>query len=182
MLLDAFFNPNSVAVIGASTKPTKLGYVVLKNIVDGGYIRRGKVYPINPTAKNVLGYPAYPSVLDVPGPIELAVIVIPYRHVPAVLRACGKKGILAVVVISAGFRETGMEGLERERELVAIAREFNICLIGPNCLGVIDTFTPLNATFAAGTPCGGPMAFMSQSGALGVAILDWAQAGRLNHH
>jgi len=177
--LKAFFEPASIAVIGASTNPAKLGYAVLKNLVEDGYSRRGKVYPINPKAREILGYPAYPSVLDVPDPIELAVIVIPYPHVPAALRTCGQKEIPAAVVISAGFREAGLEGLERERELVAIAREFNIRLIGPNCLGVIDTFTPLNATFAADAPPGGPMAFMSQSGALGTAILDWAQAGRL---
>jgi acetyltransferase len=99
--------------------------------------------------------------------------------VPDALRVCGEKGIPAAIVISAGFREAGMEGLERERELIAIATEFGIRLIGPNCLGVIDTNTPLNASFSAGTPPSGPMAFMSQSGALGTAILDWAQAGRL---
>jgi acetyltransferase len=178
-MLKAFFEPASVAVIGASTDPAKLGHAVLKNLVEGGYTRRGNVYPINPKAKEVLGHPAYPSVLDVSEPIELAVIVIPYPYVPAALRTCGQKGIPAAIVISAGFREAGMEGLERERELIAIAHEFNIRLIGPNCLGVIDTFTPLNATFAAGSPPSGPMAFTSQSGALGIAILDWAQAGRL---
>jgi acetyltransferase len=107
------------------------------------------------------------------------VIVIPYQHVPETLRLCGEKGIPAAIVISAGFREAGMEGLEREMELVEIARQYKIRLIGPNCLGVIDTFTPLNASFAAGTPPGGPMAFMSQSGALGTAVLDIALAGRL---
>jgi len=177
-MIEAFFEPASVAVIGASPNPAKLGHAVLKNLVEGGYAQRGKVYPINPKAKEVLDHPAYPSVLDVPDPIELAVIVIPYPYVPAVLRTCGQKGIPAAIVISAGFREAGMEGLERERELIAIAREFNIRLIGPNCLGVIDTFTPLNASFVADSPPGGPMAFISQSGALGTAILDWAQAGR----
>jgi acetyltransferase len=177
--LKAFFQPDSVAVIGASRDPAKLGHAVLKNIIDGGYGRRGNIYPINPTAKEILGYPAYPSVLDVPKPIELAVVVIPYPYVPEALKACGQKGIPAAVIISAGFREAGMEGVERERELIAIARQYNIRLIGPNCLGVVDTQTPLNATFAAGAPPGGPMAFTSQSGALGTAVLDWAQAGRL---
>jgi acetyltransferase len=118
-------------------------------------------------------------VLDVPGEIDLAVIVIPYPQVPEALRICGRKRIPAAIVISAGFREAGMEGLEREQELIAIAREHNIRLIGPHCLGVIDTFTPMNASFAAGTPPKGPMAFMSQSGALGTAVLDIALAGRL---
>lgn len=179
MALETFFKPDSVTVIGASRNPAKLGHAVLKNIVEGGYGRHGKIYPINPKAKEILGYPAYPSVLDVPESIDLAVVVIPYPCVPDALKACGQKGIPTAVIISAGFREAGMEGVERERELIAIARQYNIRLIGPNCLGVVDTFTPLNATFAAGAPPSGPMAFTSQSGALGTAILDWAQAGRL---
>jgi acetyltransferase len=178
-MLEAFFKPASVAVIGASTDPEKLGHAVLKNLVDGGYAEKGEIYPINLSADKILGYPAFPSVLQVPGPIDLAVIVIPYPHVPAALRTCGEKGIPAAIVISAGFREAGMEGLEREQELIAIGKEFNIRLVGPNCLGVIDTFTPVNASFAAGTPPRGPMAFMSQSGALGTAVLDIAMAGRL---
>lgn len=178
-MLKPFFKPSSVAVIGASRDPDKLGYAVLNNLVEGGYVHNGKVYPINPKADEILGYPTYASVLDVPDPIDLAVIVIPYPYVPDALRICGQKNIPAAIVISAGFREAGMEGLERERELVSIAEECQIRLIGPNCLGVIDTITPMNASFSAGTPPSGPMAFMSQSGALGTAILDWAQAGRL---
>ncbi len=178
-MLEEFFTPKSVAVVGASTSPEKLGYAVLENLVNGGYVKVGKIYPINPKADEILGQKAYPSVLDVPDDIDLAVIVIPYPYVPAVLKDCGKKNIAGVVVISAGFREAGMEGLERELELVEIANEYKFRLIGPNCLGIIDTFTPINASFSAGTPPQGPMAFMSQSGALGTAILDWAQAGRL---
>jgi len=178
-MLEAFFDPNSVAVIGASTSPEKLGYAVLENLVKGGYSQVGKIYPINPKADEILGETVYASVLDVPDEIDLAVIVIPYQYVPEVLKECGEKKIPAVIVISAGFREAGMEGLEREMELIDIAEEYGIRLVGPNCLGVIDTFTPLNASFSAGTPPKGPMAFMSQSGALGTAILDWAQAGRL---
>ena len=180
MSLDAFFTPRSVAVIGASTKPHKLGHAVLDNLVNGGFLTDTRmVYPINPKAKSILGLPAYPSITEVPDPVDLAVIVIPYPLVPDALRTCGEKNIPAVIVITAGFRESGMEGLQRERELVEIAVQYNIRLIGPNCLGVIDTNTPLNASFSAGLPPGGPMAFMSQSGALGTAILDWAKAGRL---
>ena len=178
-MLEAFFDPKSVAVVGASTSPEKLGYAVLENLVNGGYAEIGKIFPINPKADEILGQKAYPSVLDVPENIDLAVIVIPYPFVPAVLEECGKKKISGVVVISAGFREAGMEGLERELELLEIAKKYQFRLIGPNCLGIIDTFTPINASFSAGTPPQGPMAFMSQSGALGTAILDWAQAGRL---
>jgi len=175
--LDLFFRPSSVAVIGASRDPEKLGYAVLANLKEGGF--SGALYPVNPKAEEILGLKAYPTVLDIPGPVDLAVIVIPYPLVPEALRQCGEKGVPAAVVISAGFREAGREGLERELELVQIARQYHIRLIGPNCLGVIDTHTPLNATFAAGMPPGGPIAFMSQSGALGTAVLDMAMAGRI---
>jgi len=176
-MLDNFFQPNSVAVIGASRDPEKLGYAVLNNLKEGGF--EGPLYPINPKAEEILGLEAYESVLDIPDPIGLAIIVVPAKIVPHVLRECGEKGISAVVIITAGFREAGREGLEQERELIEIAKEYDLRLIGPNCLGVIDTETPLNATFAAGMPPRGPIAFMSQSGALGTAVLDLAMAGRV---
>ncbi len=180
MSLDCFFSPQSIAVIGASTNTSKLGYAVVDNLVNGDFLRDGrKVYPINPKADEILGLPAFPVVSDIPGPIDLAVIVIPYPLVPEAMRTCGEKGIPAAIVISAGFREAGMDGLEREQELIEIINEYNIRLIGPNCLGVINTVIPMNASFSAGMPPKGPMDFMSQSGALGTAILDWAQAGRL---
>ena len=178
-MLKPFFEPASVAVIGASSDPNKLGHAVLKNLIEGGFAAHGKVYPINLNTKEILGYKAYASVLDVPDPIDLSVIVIPYPLVPEALRTCGEKEIPAAIVISAGFREAGKEGVEREQELIEITRQYGLRLIGPNCLGVIDTYTPLNASFAAGTPPSGPMAFMSQSGALGTAVLDIALAGRL---
>jgi acetate---CoA ligase (ADP-forming) len=178
-MLEPFFAPKSVAVIGASTNPSKLGYAVLKNLIDCGYTDQHKVYPINPGAEDILGIKAYPSVKDVPEKIELGVIVIPYQHVPGALRECGEKGIPAVIVITAGFREAGHEGADREKELYNIAQEYSMRLVGPNCLGIIDTFTPMNASFAMGTPPAGPMAFMSQSGALGTAVLDIAMAGRI---
>jgi len=176
-MLDNFFEPNSVAVIGASRDPEKLGFAVLNNLQEGGY--KGELYPINPKADEILGLEAYASVLDVPDPVDLAVVVVPAKIVPHVLRECGEKGTPAVVIITAGFREAGREGLEQERELIEIAKEYDLRLIGPNCLGVIDTETPLNATFAAGMPPSGPIAFMSQSGALGTAVLDLAMAGRI---
>ncbi|MCJ7708548.1 MAG: CoA-binding protein, partial [Anaerolineales bacterium] len=167
-------------MIGASSDPKKLGYAVVDNLVNGGYLKDGRqVFPINPKGGSILGQAAYRSVTEVPCPIDLAVIVIPYMLVPDALRTCCEKDIPAAIIISAGFREAGREGLERERELVEISRTCGIRLIGPNCLGVIDTNTPMNASFSAGMPPGGPMAFMSQSGALGTAILDWAQAGKL---
>jgi acetyltransferase len=177
--LKKFFSPKSVAVIGASTSPDKLGYAVVRNLVDSGFAKQADVYPINPKADDIIGLKAYPSVMAIPGAVDLAVVVIPYPQVPAAIRECGQKGVSAAIIISAGFREAGMEGVEREQELLAVARSYGIRLIGPNCLGVIDTVSLLNASFAAGSPPTGPMAFMSQSGALGTAILDWAQAGQL---
>ncbi len=177
--LTDFFSPNSVAIIGASGNPSKLGYSVVKNLVEGGFSFPQAVYPINKNGGEILGHKAYLSVKEVPGEIDLAILVIPYPLVPDALRECGEKKIPAAIIISAGFREAGMEGLERERELLDIAREFHIRIIGPNCLGIIDTYSPINASFAAGMPPSGPMAFMSQSGALGTAVLDIAMGGRL---
>jgi acetyltransferase len=178
--ISSFFTPNTIAVIGASTNPTKLGHAVVRNLIEGGFLDEDRsIYPINLTADTILDLQCYPSILDVPGPVDLAIIVIPYPAVPEAIRLCGEKGTQAAIIITAGFREAGMEGLAREQEVIEIAQRFNIRIVGPNCLGVIDTITPLNASFSAGMPPGGPMAFMSQSGALGTAILDWAQAGRL---
>lgn len=174
-MLETFFKPKSVAVVGASASPDKLGHAVLKNAIESGY--SGTLYPINPKGGHILGCQAYASIDALPETPDLAVIVIPYMQVPAAVEACGKKGVPSVVVISAGFREAGYEGMNREVEVVNLAKKYNIRLVGPNCLGLIDTYTPLNVTFAAGTPPRGPIGFMSQSGALGTAILDWSLAG-----
>ncbi len=173
-MLDMFFNPRAVAVIGASRTPGKLGYGVLHNIIHHGY--KGSIYPINPKADEILGLPCYPSVSQVPGPIDLAVILIPSAYVAEVLIECGEKGIEGAIVISAGFREVGHEGWQREREIVDIARRYGMRLIGPNCLGIIDTVASLNASFAVGMPRRGSIAFMSQSGALCTSVLDMALA------
>jgi len=173
-MLDMFFNPKAVAVIGASRDPAKLGYGVLNNILNSGY--PGQTYPINPKSAEVLGLECYKSVLDVPGPVDMAIIVIPNKFVASVLEECGQKGIKGVVIITAGFREAGREGVKMERELLSIAHKHDIRLIGPNCLGTIDTVLPLNGSFAVGMPKKGTIGFMSQSGALCTAILDWAVA------
>ncbi len=175
-MLEGFFKPNAVAIVGASTAPGKLGYTVLANVIESGF--RGKIYPINPKAPQIYGYKAYPSVMALPEVPDLAVIVIPYNLVPNALRECGEKGIKSVVVISAGFREASVEGAEREEEVIEIAKKYGIRIIGPNCLGIIDCYTPINATFAAGTPPQGTISFMSQSGALQTAILDWSLAAK----
>jgi len=175
-MLDVFSSPQAVAVIGASREPEKLGYNVLHNIIQYGYAGHGAVYPINPNAKEILGLKCYPSVTVVPGPIDLAVIAIPSRQVMGALVECGEKGIKGAVIISAGFREMGLEGWQREREIVDVARRYGMRLLGPNCLGLIDTIAKLNASFAVGMPKQGTIAFMSQSGALCTSILDMALA------
>ena len=170
--LKAIFKPESVAIIGASRTPGKVGHTLLRNLMECGY--GGEVYPINPHADEILGVKCYPSVLEVPGDVDLAVIAVPAPIVLQVAEECGRKGVKALIVISAGFRETGREGAERERRLLEIARRYGMRIQGPNCLGVIDTYTPLNLSFAPAMPRRGSIAFISQSGALGTAALDWA--------
>ena len=171
-MLQHFFNPSSVAVVGASQNPAKIGYEILNNIVQYDY--GGSVYPINPKAQEILGLKAYPDLTSVPSKIDLAVIALPAPAVMDVLKQCGKKGIDSIVVISAGFKETGPEGAHLEEDLAMQAKELGIRVVGPNCLGIIDTTSSLNASFAAGMPLAGHIGFFSQSGALCVAILDWA--------
>ena len=171
-MLQHFFNPSSVAVVGASQNPSKIGYKILNNIVQYDY--GGSVYPINPKAQEILGLKAYPDLTSVPSKIDLAVIALPAPAVMDVLKQCGKKGIDSIVVISAGFKETGPEGAHLEEDLAMQAKELGIRVVGPNCLGIIDTTSSLNASFAAGMPLAGHVGFFSQSGALCVAILDWA--------
>src|SRR5512136_2726887 len=171
-MLEAFTQPKGVAVVGASPSPGKLGHAVLQNVIQYGYT--GHIYPINPNAREILGLPAYPSVLDIPGPVDLAVVLVPAKAVPGVLEECGQKGIRGAVVISAGFREVGREGRQLEQQLVETARRYGIRVVGPNVLGIIDTVIGLNGSFAAGMPRQGHIAFMSQSGALCTSILDMA--------
>lgn len=171
-MLDNFFKPDSVAVIGASREVGKVGYEILKNIVENKF--PGKIYPINPKSNEIMGLKTYPSVLDVPGQIGLAIMVIPSQFVLPVIEECGKKGIDSVIIITAGFKESGPDGAKLEHELSRRTKELGIRVLGPNCLGLIDTNSFLNASFAPGMPSKGKIAFFSQSGALGTAILDWA--------
>jgi acetyl coenzyme A synthetase (ADP forming)-like protein len=173
-MLDMFFNPKSVAVIGASATPGKLGHDVLANLQTSGY--RGDLYPVNPRGGEILGLTAYPSVLDIPGPVDMVVILVPAAFVAGVLEESGKKGVQGAVIITAGFKEAGPEGAEMERTLLEIAGRYGMRIIGPNCLGIIETGVSMNASFAAATPERGSIAFMSQSGALCTAILDYAVA------
>jgi acetyltransferase len=171
-MLDNFFKPESVAVIGASREAGKVGYEVVKNLIDNGF--DGQIYPINPKADEILGIKVYQSVTAVPNKIGLAVMVVPSQFIMPSIEECGKKGIDSVIIITAGFKESGGEGAKLENELARRTKELGIRVIGPNCLGVMDTYSRLNASFAAGMPTQGKIAFFSQSGALGTAILDWA--------
>ncbi|RLI08012.1 CoA-binding protein, partial [Candidatus Bathyarchaeota archaeon] len=135
MRLDAIFRPRAVAIIGASRTPGKVGHILTRNMIESGF--RGKIYPINPKAEEILGLRCYPSVLDVPGEVDLAVVAIPAAHVLQVAEECGEKGVKALIVISAGFKETGHEGAERERRLIEIGVKYGMRIQGPNCLGVI---------------------------------------------
>ena len=172
--LRSLLYPRSVAVVGASRKPGTIGQLLFQRIMQNGF--SGVVYPVNPNADAVMSVKAYPSVLDCPGDIDLAVIAVPAPLVAKVADECGRKGARAVVVISDGFRERGPEGADRERELRSITLGHGMRLVGPNCMGVINTdpAVNLNATFSPIYPPRGNVAFLSQSGALGLAILDYA--------
>jgi acetyltransferase len=172
-----FFCPQSVAVIGASREKGKVGNVILENIINSGY--RGKIYPVNPKADEIYGVKCYPSILDVPSDVELIVIAIPSQYVCQVLEESSKKNVKYAIVISAGFKETGIEGAKREAQLIEVAKKHGIRILGPNCLGIIDTYCPLNASFSTSMPPKGKIGFLSQSGALGTAILDRASANNI---
>ncbi len=176
--LDGIFRPRSVAVIGASRREGSIGRQVVANLIAGGF--QGPVYPVNPRAEVVLSIPAYPSVKAIRGPVDLAVVVVPPDAALKAAEECGRKGVKGLVVITAGFREIGGVGAEREDRLQAIARRHGMRIVGPNCMGVVNTEAAhaLNASFSATPPPPGSVAMVSQSGALGEAILaDAAQAG-----
>ncbi|MFN4182719.1 MAG: acetate--CoA ligase family protein, partial [bacterium] len=174
--LKPIFEPKSIAVIGASRHRDKLGYALFSNLLFSQY--SGVLYPINPSAVSVCGVKAYPNVLEVPDEIDLAVILIPAEYVAETLEQCGHKGVKGAIVITAGFSEVGPEGRKREEEIYAIAQKYGIRLIGPNCFGVINTDRNINmnATFAKRSPSPGNIAFLSQSGAVGVSALEFAYA------
>ena len=175
--IEVFFRPRGVAVIGAAREPGKVGHIVLRNLRESF---PGPVYPVNPRAREILGLPAYPSILDVPDPVDLAVVAVPARIVPRVVEQAGRRGVRGIIVLSAGFREVGGEGAVLEKKLVETVRRYGMRMVGPNCIGVYSPSTGVNATFfdpaKQGFPGPGPVAFISQSGALGAAVLDWAEA------
>lgn len=170
--LDALFSPRSVAVIGASAVPGKVGHSVLSNMIQAGFA--GKIHPVNPRGGELLGLPATASAADLPDNLDMAVVCIPPAQVMAAMEQLAAKRVKSAVVITAGFKEVGREGYYLEQKLAELARERGIALLGPNCLGLMSTGARVNASFAADHPNPGNIAFFSQSGALCVAILDWA--------
>jgi len=170
--LDAIFSPRSVAVIGATEKEGSVGRTILWNLLSSPF--GGTVYPVNPTRPAILGVKAYPSIGAIGEPVDLAVIVTPPASIPDLVDECGKAGVHGVIIISAGFKEVGAEGVELERRVLEAARRYGIRVVGPNCLGIMNPVGGMNATFAAGIARPGRVGFVSQSGALLTAILDWA--------
>jgi acetyltransferase len=170
--LDVFFSPKNVAVIGATENPGSVGRTLLWNLVTSPF--GGTVYPVNPKRPSVLGVKAYKSVSDIPEAVDLAVIVTPPPSIPGLIRECGENGVRGAIVISAGFKEVGAEGARLEKELLKEAQAANIRVIGPNCLGVMSPLSGMNATFATTIARPGSVGFISQSGALCTAVLDWS--------
>ena len=172
--LDAIFSPKAIAVIGASTTPGKVGYDIFANILKGGY--RGTLYPVNPTAKSILSMRSYPAIGEIPDAVDLAIIVLPTGATVKAVEETVRKGVKGIVIVSAGFREVGAKGLEMENRIVSICREAGVRVVGPNCLGVINPLprVSMNASFSARMPGPGNISFISQSGALCTAVLDFA--------
>ncbi len=173
MDLKKLFEPKAIAVIGASRDKKKVGGSIVANLRDGRFT--GRVYPVNPKSKTVQGLASFASVEDIQGAIDLAVIAVPAPIVAAVLASCGKKKIPFVIIVTAGFGETGTEGKAEERRLASIAKKYHITIVGPNCLGIIATGSRLNASFAGRMPHSGGISCISQSGALLVSLMDWSQ-------
>jgi acetate---CoA ligase (ADP-forming) len=172
--IDQLFRPRSIAIIGASANPRKLGYVLVDNLLRGRF--GGALYPVNPSTERILGLAAYREVGRLPETPDLAVIAVPRHAVREVVRQCGEAGVRAAVVITAGFRETGEAGRAAEDEIVETAGRYGMRLVGPNSVGVINTVVGMNATFAETAPLQFEVGMLSQSGAVATAILDWARS------
>jgi acetyltransferase len=170
--LHALFHPETVAVIGASASPGKIGHTVMRNMIEAGF--RGKLYPVNPRGGVIEGIPALRDVAELPRGLDLAVLAVPREHVVPSMEALAGMGVRSAIVITAGFKEVGKEGYHLEQELKTLCEAHSIAMLGPNCLGMMNPAHGVNASFAAGQPRAGSIAFFSQSGALCVAILDWA--------
>jgi acetyl coenzyme A synthetase (ADP forming)-like protein len=175
MPFENIISPTSIAVLGASARIGSVGNAVMTNIISGGYA--GKLYPVNPSASTVLSLKCYKSIIDIEDPVELAIIITPSSTVPSLMEECGKKGVKTAVIISAGFKETGEQGKILEAKIKAIAKDYGVRIIGPNCIGIINTEpkVSLNASFTKSMPKSGNIALVSQSGAICVAMLEYAK-------
>ena len=171
-LLDSFFKPESVAVIGASERAGSIGSILVQNLIQAGF--PGAIYPINPKYPEIHGLPAFPVVTAVPAPVELAIIAVPIKDVPAVIKECGQAGIKGAIIVSAGGREIGLDGKEIENAIAAAAIEAGVRYLGPNTMGLIVPGAHLNASLSPYAPPPGNLAFISQSGALCRSILGWS--------
>ncbi len=165
-----YFNPRSIAVIGASSEPKKMGYAVMHNLLHFP----GQLYPVNNKRPEVQGLKAYASILDIPNPVDMAVITVPAKHVPSVIEECGRKGVPMAVIITAGFREMGEEGKALEDRVLEIARGYGTRIVGPNCLGLIIPPKGIDTTYVHQSPKPGNIAFISQSGAIVNTVVDWS--------
>jgi acetyltransferase len=179
--LDCIFRPRSIAVVGASRRKGAIGRELMHNLIE--YEFNGKVFPVNPKAEVIHSMKVYRTVLQIYDDIDLAILVVPKEHVRLALEDCGRRGIKGVVVISAGFREVGEEGIKRELELIEVCEKYGMRMVGPNCMGLVNTHPDvnMNATFAPSQPLRGNIAFLSQSGAMGVAILEHARELNLGY-
>src|SRR2546430_12458174 len=174
--LDAIFSPSSIAIVGASRHRGKIGYEILHNLVVNEY--QGTVYPVNPKATSIHGVRAYPNVREIPHRVDLAIIAVPADVALEAVEDCGKKGVRGLVGIAAGFREVGEVGMAGEARLLSLCDAYDMTMIGPNCMGVINTHPDIHmdATFAPTPPLPGGISLATQSGALGIAILDHAKS------
>lgn len=175
MSLENFFNPQSIAIVGASRQKNKVGHEILTSILNGGY--KGKIFPVNPKADTIGQLRCYPDLESIGEVPDLVIIAVPVKIVSAVMHQCAKLGVRSVIIITAGFKEVGEEGRELEKQVVRIAKQAGIRVIGPNCLGVIVPANNLNASFGGDLPAPGAIGYLSQSGALLAAVLDMAGAG-----
>jgi acetyl coenzyme A synthetase (ADP forming)-like protein len=170
--MKALFEPESIAVVGAARERDKLGNIILRNLISSGF--EGSLYPVNPKADEILGMKCYHSLTEILEKVELIVVVVPNRIVPAVIEEAGEKGVKSAIIITAGFKEIGLEGAELERRVGNLAKKYNMRILGPNCLGLINRHHNMNATFTRNYPKKGKIAITSQSGAICTSILDWA--------
>ncbi|MCX6065434.1 MAG: acetate--CoA ligase family protein [Chloroflexi bacterium] len=174
MTLNGFFNPRGIAILGASSDPSKLGYAVARNLVESGYL--GAVHLVNPKGGALFGHVMVTSVSEIPDPVDLAIVIVPASSAPQAMRELGQRGIRAAILTSGGFREVGPQGAKLEAEVMQVCQEFGLRLIGPNCVGLLDTHLPFDTTFLPlPMPARGELAFLSHSGAFCAAVIDWSR-------